>query len=138
MSRTSLTDRLGLLAGAVGAVVLVIAALVWAGNAFASTDPGFIGLVRNGGPFDNTQLQRDGTGAPTVVPPGSALTAIGFASPMRAGCRREQLEHVRYRRTKLHGLRGQRPRLSCLTIRLFVLLEILKAQLFARAGRLCT
>jgi regulator of protease activity HflC (stomatin/prohibitin superfamily) len=73
----------GAVAGVAVAVIVVIVVIIWAVNSFTSTDPGFIGLVRNGGPFDNTQLQRDADGNPVIVPPGSGLTNVGFASSLR-------------------------------------------------------
>lgn len=82
MSRNSVSPA-AIGAAVVAAVVVVIVVIVWFTQSFTSTDPGFIGLVRNGGPFDNTQLQRDDTGNPVVVPPGSGLTNVGFASSLR-------------------------------------------------------
>lgn len=73
----------GIAAGAI-AVLVAFIVIIWASNSFTSTDPGFIGLVRNGGPFDNTQLQRDDAGNPVVVPQGSGLTNIGFGSTLRS------------------------------------------------------
>lgn len=70
-------------ASVVAAIVVVVGLIVWATQSFTSTDPSNIGLVRNGGPLDNTQLQRDAAGNPVIVQPGSGLTNIGFASSLR-------------------------------------------------------
>lgn len=72
------------IAGAAVVVVILLAVIIWALNSFTSTDPGFIGLVRNGGPLDNTQLQRDAQGNPVIVPQGSGITNVGFASTLRS------------------------------------------------------
>lgn len=56
---------------AVGLVVLFVA--VWAFNSFARVEPGFVGLVRNGGPFDNRNFQR-------VITPADGITNVGMFS----------------------------------------------------------
>jgi hypothetical protein len=78
-------SRSGFTVGAavVAVVVVLLGVIIWASNSFTSTDPGYVGLPRNGGPFDNTHLQTDADGNPVVVPQGSGLTNIGFASTLR-------------------------------------------------------
>lgn len=71
-------------AGGVVAAIVAVLVLVHVLNGLSYTDPGFIGIVRNGGAFDNTQIRRDADGGPQIVPPGSSYTWIGAWSSMHS------------------------------------------------------
>ena len=73
--RSTYTHPLPIKLIAIGAAVavLVVGVLIYAFNSFARVEPGFVGLVRNGGPFDN----RNVTG---VITPADGITNVGFAS----------------------------------------------------------
>jgi regulator of protease activity HflC (stomatin/prohibitin superfamily) len=60
---------------AIGAVVLLAmtGVLIWVFNSYGRVEPGFVGLVRNGGPFDNRDVIR-------VITPADGRVNIGFAS----------------------------------------------------------
>jgi hypothetical protein len=72
----------GIAAGAIG-VVVVIGLLFWALNSLTSTDPGYLGLVRDGGPIDGTALQHHADGTPVIVPQASGTANIGLFSTLR-------------------------------------------------------
>lgn len=71
----------GAIAGSWAAGVLVVALiiwfLIWITNSFGSTDGGHVGVVRNGGPFDNTKIVK-------VLPANSGRTNIGMFSTIHA------------------------------------------------------
>lgn len=87
MPYSSYSSHSGPTPGKIGAIALIVVilfgVLIWALNSFDNTTPAHIGLVRNGGPFDNTQLQREANGDPVILQPASSLTNIGFASTLR-------------------------------------------------------
>ncbi len=60
-------------AAAIALVIGLIVVIVWQTNSFDSTDGGHIGVVRNGGPLDNTKIRQ-------ILPPSSGRTSIGFLS----------------------------------------------------------
>jgi hypothetical protein len=74
--------RITAIAGAV--VVAVILGVVHLFSGLSYTDPGFVGIVRNGGAFDNTQIRRNADGSPQIVQPGSSYTWIGAWSSMHS------------------------------------------------------
>jgi hypothetical protein len=53
--------------------VLVVGVLIYVFNSFARVEPGFVGLVRNGGPFDNRNFQK-------VITPADGVTNVGMFS----------------------------------------------------------
>jgi regulator of protease activity HflC (stomatin/prohibitin superfamily) len=68
--------------GAVVAVIVVFALVVglvslimWQTHSYGSTDGGHVAIVRNGGPFDNTQIRG-------VLPANSGRSNIGYDSSM--------------------------------------------------------
>lgn len=65
----------GVVALVIACVVGLITFLVYEGEAYGKTDGGHVAVVRNGGPFDNTNIRQ-------VLPANSGRTNIGYLSTL--------------------------------------------------------
>lgn len=70
-------------AACLAVILVVIIGLIHLFSGLSYTDPGNIGIVRNGGMFDNTQIRTNDDGSPETVPPASSYTWIGAHSTLR-------------------------------------------------------